>query len=98
MVSARRSNLVPETLCRCPAQSFLVTHPRIPRQLAVYATRIQSKGVEVWFDQSELRGGDEWDHSIRRQIKACALFIPVNLGELAGKARRLLQAGVEAGR
>jgi len=38
---------------------------------------LQSKGVEVWFDQSELRGGDEWDHSIRRQIKACALFIPI---------------------
>jgi TolB-like protein/lipoprotein NlpI len=34
-------------------------------------------GVEVWFDQSELRGGDAWDQSIRRQIKTCALFIPV---------------------
>jgi TolB-like protein len=33
--------------------------------------------VEVWFDQSELRGGDAWDRSIRRQIKTCALFIPV---------------------
>jgi TolB-like protein len=38
---------------------------------------LQAKGVEVWFDQGELRGGDEWDHSIRRQIKACALFIPI---------------------
>ena len=34
-------------------------------------------GIEVWFDQSELRGGDAWDQSIRRQIKNCALFIPV---------------------
>ena len=34
-------------------------------------------GVEVWFDQSELRGGDTWDASIRKQIKNCALFIPV---------------------
>jgi TolB-like protein len=38
---------------------------------------LQSSGIEVWFDQSELRGGDEWDQSIRRQIKACALFIPI---------------------
>ena len=38
---------------------------------------LQSKGVEVWFDQSELRGSDEWDQSIRRQIKACVLFIPI---------------------
>jgi TolB-like protein/Tfp pilus assembly protein PilF len=33
-------------------------------------------GLEVWFDQSELRGGDAWDASIRRQIKECALFVP----------------------
>ena len=38
---------------------------------------LRAAGVEVWFDQSELRGGDAWDHSIRRQIKGCALFIPV---------------------
>jgi TolB-like protein/tetratricopeptide (TPR) repeat protein len=34
-------------------------------------------GVEVWFDQSELRGGDAWDQSIRKQIKTCALFLPI---------------------
>jgi TIR domain len=38
---------------------------------------LRNAGVEVWFDQSELRGGDTWDASIRRQIKSCALFIPV---------------------
>jgi TolB-like protein/Tfp pilus assembly protein PilF len=34
-------------------------------------------GVDVWFDQSALRGGDAWDASIRRQIKECALFVPI---------------------
>jgi TolB-like protein len=38
---------------------------------------LQAAGIEVWFDQSELRGGDAWDASIRRQIKACALFIAI---------------------
>ena len=38
---------------------------------------LRAAGIEVWFDQSELRGGDVWDNSIRRQIKSCALFIPV---------------------
>jgi TIR domain len=38
---------------------------------------LRAAGIEVWFDQSELRGGDAWDASIRRQIKDCALFIPV---------------------
>lgn len=36
---------------------------------------LRDAGIEVWFDQSELRGGDAWDSSIRRQIKSCALFI-----------------------
>jgi TolB-like protein/Tfp pilus assembly protein PilF len=38
---------------------------------------LRAAGVEVWFDQSELRGGDAWDQSIRKQIKTCALFVPV---------------------
>ena len=38
---------------------------------------LRQAGVEVWFDQSELRGGDAWDHKIRTQIKECALFIPI---------------------
>ena len=38
---------------------------------------LRAAGIEVWFDQSELRGGDAWDQSIRRQIKSCALFIPL---------------------
>jgi hypothetical protein len=38
---------------------------------------LPAAGVEVWFDQSELRGGDAWDQKIRKQIKDCALFVPV---------------------
>ncbi len=38
---------------------------------------LRAAGLEVWFDQSELRGGDAWDASIRRQIKECALFVPI---------------------
>jgi predicted ATPase len=38
---------------------------------------LRSGGVEVWFDQNELVGGDAWDAKIRKQIKECALFVPV---------------------
>jgi nucleotide-binding universal stress UspA family protein len=31
---------------------------------------LRSAGIEVWFDQSELRGGDSWDQLIRKQIKS----------------------------
>jgi TolB-like protein len=38
---------------------------------------LRAAGLEVWFDQSELRGGDAWDASIRKKIKQCALFVPI---------------------
>ncbi len=41
------------------------------------AEALRRAGVEAWFDQSELRGGDTWDQKIRRQIKDCGLFIPI---------------------
>ena len=36
---------------------------------------LTAAGVEVWIDQSELRDGDAWDPTIRRQIRDCTLFI-----------------------
>jgi hypothetical protein len=41
------------------------------------AAALRSAGIEVWFDKSELRGGDSWDRKIRREIHDCALFMPV---------------------
>jgi TolB-like protein/Flp pilus assembly protein TadD len=38
---------------------------------------LRAAGIEVWFDQSELRGGEVWDRKIRQQIHDCALFVPI---------------------
>jgi len=38
---------------------------------------LRAAGADVWFDQNELGGGDAWDAKIRRQIKECALFVPM---------------------
>jgi TolB-like protein len=38
---------------------------------------LRAAGIEVWFDQSELRGGDAWDQKIRRELHECALFMPI---------------------
>ncbi|MBC7369155.1 MAG: TIR domain-containing protein [Undibacterium sp.] len=38
---------------------------------------LRAVGVEVWFDKNELTGGDAWDQKIRKQIKDCALFVPI---------------------
>lgn len=41
------------------------------------ANALRAAGIEVWFDRNALRGGDEWDRKIRREIKDCALFVPL---------------------
>ena len=41
------------------------------------ADALRAFGVEVWLDQSELRGGEAWDASIRQQIKGCVLFLAI---------------------
>jgi hypothetical protein len=38
---------------------------------------LRAAGLDVWFDQNELAGGDAWDQKIRRQIKECSLFVPI---------------------
>jgi TolB-like protein/Flp pilus assembly protein TadD len=38
---------------------------------------LRAAGIEVWFDKSELRGGDAWDRQIRQRIHDCRLFIAV---------------------
>ena len=41
------------------------------------AETLRQHGIEVWFDQKELVGGDAWDGKIRRQIRECTLFLAV---------------------
>lgn len=41
------------------------------------AEALRAFGIEVWFDQDELHGGDSWDRKIRGQIRTCSLFLPV---------------------
>jgi TolB-like protein/Flp pilus assembly protein TadD len=41
------------------------------------AEALRAGGIEVFLDQSELRGGDAWDQKIRHEIHDCALFVPI---------------------
>jgi len=38
---------------------------------------LDAAGIEVWFDQRHLEGGDDFDQQIKRNIRACSLFVPV---------------------
>ena len=61
-----------------PPQSVFLSYASEDAEAALSICQaLRAAGVEVWFDQSELRGGDAWDSAIRRQIKSCALFVPL---------------------
>ena len=49
---------------------FLSYASQDARRRAAHRDALRAVGVDVWFDQSELRGGDAWDASIRRQIRS----------------------------
>ena len=50
------------------------------------AEALTAAGIEAWFDQSELRGGDAWDQKIRLKIRECQLFVPVISGNTQARA------------
>jgi len=62
--------------------------PRAPSVFLSYATadrtaaralrdELRAAGLDVWYDESELMGGDAWDQQIRRQIRECDYFMPL---------------------
>ena len=60
---------------------------------------LRAAGIEVWIDQGDLRSGDAWDQTIRKQIHDCALFIPIisanTQARLEGYFRREWNLAVE---
>ena len=38
---------------------------------------LRAAGIEVWFDRSELRGGDAWDREIHERIQNCRILIAI---------------------
>ncbi len=38
---------------------------------------LDAAGIEVWFDERHLEGGDDFDQQIKRNIRSCSLFLPV---------------------
>ena len=61
-----------------PAGGVFLSYAREDTEAARrIAEAMRAFGVDAWFDQSELRGGDSWDVKIKKQIRECALFMPV---------------------
>ena len=43
-------------------------------------------GLEVWYDESELGGGEAWDQKIRKQIRECDYFMPLISAQTEARA------------
>jgi hypothetical protein len=50
------------------------------------AESLKAVGIEVWLDQSKLRGGEVWDHAITEQIHRCRLFMPLISADTEARA------------
>ena len=61
-----------------PPPSVFLSYASEDRQAAqALRDALQTYGLEVWYDESGLDGGDAWDQKIRRQIRECDFFMPV---------------------
>src|ERR1700678_4414548 len=61
-----------------PLPSVFLSYASEDRQAArTIGNALSTHGLEVWFDESELGGGDIWDQKIRRQIRECDYFMPL---------------------
>jgi hypothetical protein len=59
-----------------PKPTVFVSYASEDRQAArLIGDALITQGLEVWFDESELGGGDAWDQKIRRQIRECDYFM-----------------------
>ena len=76
-MSVERSTLTVERSGSAGRAVFLSYASQDAEAAKRIADALRAAGVEVWFDQSELRGGDAWDAMIRKRIKECALFVPI---------------------
>lgn len=67
----------PENPPRAKPTVFLSYASEDRRAAQLLRDALPGFGMEVWYDESDLVGGDAWDQKIRGQIRACDYFMPV---------------------
>jgi TolB-like protein len=59
-----------------PPPSVFLSYASEDREAArLIRDALPALGLEVWYDESDLNGGDAWDQKIRRQIRECDFFM-----------------------
>jgi hypothetical protein len=60
-----------------PGSVFLSYASQDGDAVAKLRDALDAAGIDVWFDRRHLEGGDDFDQQIKRNIRACSLFVPV---------------------
>ncbi len=68
----------PDTASSTPKPTLFISYASEDREAARrLRDTLAAAGLDVWYDENELGGGDAWDAKIRRQIRECDYFMPV---------------------
>ncbi len=60
------------------APTVFLSYASADREAArVLKDALPDLGLEVWYDESDLGGGEIWDQKIRKQIRECDYFMPL---------------------
>jgi hypothetical protein len=60
------------------APTIFLSYASADRESArVLKDALPTFGLEVWYDESDLGGGEIWDQKIRKQIRECDYFMPL---------------------
>jgi TolB-like protein len=60
------------------APTVFLSYASADREAArVLRDALPALGLEVWYDESDLGGGEVWDQKIRKQIRECDYFMPL---------------------
>src|SRR6202451_2346013 len=60
------------------APTVFLSYASADREAArVLRDALPTFGLEVWYDESDLGGGEIWDQKIRQQIRECDYFMPI---------------------
>jgi TolB-like protein len=89
-----------EALSSNRAPSVFLSYASADREAArALKDALPDFGLEVWYDESELGGGELWDQKIRKQIRECDYFMPLISAQtearLEGYFRREWRLAVE---
>jgi len=69
-----------------PAPTVFLSYASEDRQAArALRDGLRALGLEIWYDESALDGGDAWDQKIRRQIRECDYFMPLISAQTAAR-------------